>query len=254
MGREGKRKRDDPAKSNTVLALAIDWCSLVAVFWLGVWFWMFHWPFWVIMTAMLLAPPLALAALIPARALVDFGEHQPFLPGLTILAPLLLLYGTLGRFNFLDGRSCDWALLIPVAALAAAIYIFRKSLSESEDLPWKTLPWVRVWLAAAAGFVALVYADGAIKLVDVGLDTAAPATYRATVTAKDLVYPIWSKYRSKNLADTYLNLSPWGPDQVTDQIDVDGPQLYDAVDVGSTVCVHLHGGYLGLRWYEIGRC
>jgi hypothetical protein len=252
MRRRRKHEPEDSTETASVLALGIDWCSAVAMFWLGFWFWVFHWPYWTIMTAMLFAPPLALAALIATYAFVGFKDYRPFLPGLTILAPLVLLYGTLGRFNFLDGHSYDWALLVGAAVLIAPVYSLLKSVDPERE-PWKVPPRIRVWIAAVAVFFALVYADGAVKLVDVALDTATAATYRTTVIGKDLDYPFLTRHRTYS-ADTALSLSPWGPDHIAGEVEVYGSELYYAVNVGGAACVRLHGGHMGLRWYEVQAC
>jgi hypothetical protein len=150
------------------------------------------------------------------------------------------------EFNFLDGYSYDWALLAAAAALALLIPRARKTEGE-------TPARLRVWNAAAVLFVGLVYADGAVKLLDVGLDTAAPATYRTTVTGKEEIHH-WYLRRGEGTRGTrWLSLSPWGPDRVTAELEV-SVYLYDSVKAGSTLCARLHGGYLGLRWYEIERC
>ncbi len=51
----------------------------------------------------------------------------------------------------------------------------------------------------------------------------------------------------------YLELDPWGP--VTERKDVAvGRRLHDAASTGDRVCVALHPGALGARWYVVLRC
>jgi len=243
-----RHRLEKAAKPRLEQVYRIEFWSAGAVLALVFWLAIFDWRDWSVVAALLLAPPLALAVLIPLRA--HFADlppgARPFLFGPTMLVPPVLVLAARREFNFLDGYSYDWALLAAAAALALLIPRARKTEGE-------TPARLRVWNAAAVLFVGLVYADGAVKLLDVGLDTAAPATYRTTVTGKEEIHH-WYLRRGEGTRGTrWLSLSPWGPDRVTAELEV-SVYLYDSVKAGSTLCARLHGGYLGLRWYEIERC
>ena len=237
-------KLDGAARARIAQVGRIEVAPTIAVLVPGLWLTIFQWPFWIIMMVMLVAPPLALAALVPLRAwFADLPPHErPTLVGPLVLASLTLFIGAASEFDFLDGDSYDLALVIAAVVLGAPLYFLRKRRRTR-----KTPAWMHVWGATAVLFLALVYGWGAVKLLDVGLDTAPPAVYRTAVTGKEFI----RRYRS--LADRQLTLAPWGPGRIAIKVNVPN-SLYDSVIVGSTICARLHPGYFGLRWYEVDGC
>jgi hypothetical protein len=94
--------------------------------------------------------------------------------------------------------------------------------------------------AVVAGFVAF----GGGKYID-AVNTGHP-DHSYVVTVRD-------KHESQGRSTTYyLALDAWG-DQPADQVDVPSA-VYDAVEVGSMVCVDHFRGDLGMPWFNIGLC
>lgn len=81
-----------------------------------------------------------------------------------------------------------------------------------------------------------------IQHANAAFDRSPPARYSVEVTDKHL--------SSKNAH--HLWLAPWGP-KAADEIAV-GKALYDSVEAGSTVCVQLRSGALGVRWFNVSSC
>lgn len=236
MGHEGHRHA---AKGRRALVERIEMGCLIALGALWCWVSIFDWRGWYGVTAMLLAPPVALAVLVPLRAAFrDLPPtRQPVLFAPTVLVPPLLVYAVWSDFHFLDGRLYDWALLVPAILLLLPIFVGGLGGGFLTIAPLLLLPFM--------------YVDGAVKLLDVELDKAPPTTYRTTVTAKEAVHR-WF-HRRGGRTDYYVTFAPWGPDRITDEIEVHVYD-YDAVKVGGPVCARLHRGYLRLRWYEIEPC
>lgn len=103
----------------------------------------------------------------------------------------------------------------------------------------------RLWVLALLAPLFSVYPWGGLTLANALLDHGAPEVFRVAVRGKHVSE---GKHTSWN-----LELDPWGP--VTERKDVDvGPRLYGAVSMGDRVCVALHPGALGTRWYVVRRC
>jgi hypothetical protein len=93
----------------------------------------------------------------------------------------------------------------------------------------------------------VVWAAGAVIGADRLFDHAPAQAFRAQVTDKHISHARrgWFDYY-------YIELAPWGPEAQGQELEDRG--LYDAVDVGQSVCLRLHPGALGLRWYEAAPC
>jgi hypothetical protein len=93
--------------------------------------------------------------------------------------------------------------------------------------------------------VALPYGSGALLLADVGFDHQ---------PAKVFPTQVLGKYISPGKHSTsHLVLAPWGPKVMGDDMTVNRA-YYEHVDVDTKVCVNLHRGAVGLRWYEVQDC
>lgn len=239
MGRD-EHTYKNAAKSRQRLVERIELWSAGAVAALAFAAWIFDWREWDLTLAVLLAPPLALAALIPLNAWFrDLpSSRRPMLFGPIVLVPPVLVFVVWSEFNFLDGGFYDWALLIPAGALLLPFFLGGEGSF--------------VLAVAAVLFLPLMYLDGAVKLMDVDLDKAPPTTYRTTVTAKEIV-DRWYLHRHSRALNYYVTFAPWGPDRIAGEIEVPGYD-YDAVKVAGPICARLHRGYLRLRWYEIEPC
>jgi hypothetical protein len=227
----------DPLEARRLEAMLPERPFLFAVAALALWLLIFDWPYWTILTAMLLAPFPALAALIPLRGrFADLPpQDRPTLFGLTMLAPLVLYSGTNYAGNFIDGAGYDSALVLLAIAFFALAFITSES------------AWARALRRFWVLSIVPLYIVGAVKLLDVELDTSEPATYRTAVIEKEP-----PPFRSPSF-DYQLRMKPWGPGKITSAASVTSG-VYRSVETGSTVCVHLHDGALGLRWYDVANC
>jgi hypothetical protein len=182
---------------------------------------------------------------------------------------LVMVYQSRGLVGFelrRDGRGkLQWALVIlPGAALV----------SWAVRLPVHLLHGCQAWLAGAVAGLTLgatamkadqktpaparygalaiiapfmwVSAFAGLSLFDIFADRGSPVGH-FTALVNDHHPP------DHNNAGPTLGLGPWGPVPVPTKVLV-AQAVYDAVPDGESVCVTLHGGALGMAWYEVGLC
>lgn len=80
------------------------------------------------------------------------------------------------------------------------------------------------------------------------LDSAPAAGYSTHVTDK-----IARRHSRRRSRGPYLELAPWGPVTSSYRLSVNRA-TYAATQVGDRVCLALHPGALGARWYETVPC
>jgi hypothetical protein len=93
--------------------------------------------------------------------------------------------------------------------------------------------------------VAVPYGGGGLLLADVGLDHQPAQVFPTQVLSK---YISTGKHSSPHLV-----LAPWGPQLMGEDLSV-SRAYYAHVDEGARVCMSLHPGAFGLRWYGLGDC
>lgn len=136
----------------------------------------------------------------------------------------------------LDVHVLDWKPLLVGAAVGGLALVVAIVVGERPR---------KLWVLALLTPLISGYPWGALSLANALLDRGAPEVFRVAVRGKHVS---GGKHTSRN-----LELDPWGP--VTERKDVAvGPRLYGAVSVGDRVCVALHPGALGVRWYVVLRC
>jgi hypothetical protein len=101
------------------------------------------------------------------------------------------------------------------------------------------------WLAAGVAIMGAVWTYSAYVLADTRLDNSASQTFKTEVVGKKR-----SHSRATNFS---LTLAPWGPRTKEQTIAVDR-DFYRSVALGERICVGLHRGALGARWFQIARC
>jgi hypothetical protein len=124
------------------------------------------------------------------------------------------------------------ALLLALALLAATMWAERHLARVSRNLA----PFV---------LFAAMYGIGSSVQANVLLDRSEPQVFRAPVQGKRVVRGKSTEYR--------LQLGEWGPRPEGSSVSVPFP-LYTAAHPGTPVCIGLHGGALGIRWYTVDRC
>jgi hypothetical protein len=93
--------------------------------------------------------------------------------------------------------------------------------------------------------VALPYGGGGLLLANGGLDHQRTQVFPTQVLRK---YVSTGKHSSPHLV-----LAPWGPQVMGEDMAVNSA-YYAHVEAGAKVCMSLHPGAFGLRWYELGDC
>lgn len=110
--------------------------------------------------------------------------------------------------------------------------------------PWRLSPLYA--LAALGAFCCL---GAAIAIwVNRAFDTARPTGYSTHVTDK-----IERSHGRRRARGPYLVLAPWGPVVTPYRLSVNGG-VYAAAAIGDRVCINLHPGALGARWYRADPC
>ncbi len=91
--------------------------------------------------------------------------------------------------------------------------------------------------------LSLVYGYVSARGLDTILDRSKETSHYAEVLAK-------SQGRG---GEYHFTIGPWGPVRTTTKVRVSF-RGYHATKVGDSACVTLHGGALGVSWYEAGLC
>jgi hypothetical protein len=198
--------------------------------------WAIFWPHprELLLAFLLAAPLVAFAIMIWARPLVNIDEtgDEPgeiSLFGLFAMpSAMLALRGSLDYEFMNDGLMLLLGLACSVPLIAFVVWC---------DPP----TWNRSGSLASATLVCAFLAVGSIIHANTLLDTAPPERFTPTVVKKS------GKGRYKN--ETLV--SPWGSREKENKVK---GAISDTLAVGDRVCIDLHPGALGLRWYEVARC
>lgn len=225
--------RSDKGRREPLAALLLNFAALV----IEMWGWLYPQPYLLVLGLLAALPWVAFGMALrrPRLYSVDDPDQSHVRGDLTavLVGPgLVLMLRALRDTNLLEPA----ALLIP-AVLAHLAWL--------SLLVWK-LPALRrpVTLILLAIFLA-PYTASVIALANCALDEDGKAV---TVT-------VARKYSTSGKgAVQYLVLPPWGARE--QEIDVRVPMnLYLAAQRGGPVCMHLHGGALGMPWVSVSeRC
>ena len=182
-------------------------------------------------------PMVAIALLLASRGGLSLDERKTD-PRPSVLVPILMPGLALTLRALLDFAMVDpagllrWALPIALS-LAALLLVGDTQLRRRWFMPPLTL------------LLVAPLAWGAIAQGNVLLDRSAPERFRARVTDRRL--------SSDKTRSPELRLAGFGPVAPGETVKV-RRRDYDAIAVGDEVCVTLHGGRLGVRWFTAGRC
>jgi hypothetical protein len=103
----------------------------------------------------------------------------------------------------------------------------------------------RRWMLLGLGLVTGAYAFGVIGEADALLDRSQVTVLRSQVLDKHITY---------GRAKTYhLKLAPWGPMSEGGDVSV-AQAVYDRLEAGSTACIVLRSGALGMPWFIVLAC
>jgi hypothetical protein len=214
------------------------------------------WSMSIIAAVLIFAPGLPewsplLACLVPCLLLVMIATGKyPLIAGkkgdgglqqAVITVPLLISIYALVRYDLVDWQRALVGAIIVGIAFSAALWWASRSTTSVVVREKYLAKWT--WLFFAVIGTSLGW--GALVMIDCATDRAEAAPLASKVV---------SKYVSSGRNTSY-HLEITGPFEAIGGHDVRvSRRFYDTQAIGATVCVWVHPGTLGLRWYDVGRC
>ena len=184
-------------------------------------------PYWLVVGLLALLPWFALAATARGRR-----------PDLYV--PLMLPGCVLGLRAVIDVQLLErWQPLLPAAVIAFVMAVLIRLTREDREFPL----WLYLLLLVP---VMSFYGYGSVVLANKLLDRSSPKLYLTFVYDRSM-----HKVSRQMVWD--LRLGPWGPRKEAESVSV--PRgLYEATQIDDGVCVLLHPGAFGIRWFEVAKC
>ena len=181
-------------------------------------------------------PVVALLALLPWLALVATARR----PKPDLYIPLMLPGCVLGLRAVIDVQLLErWQPLLPAAVIAFVMAVLIRLTREDREFPL----WLSLLLFVP---VTAFYGYGSVVLANKLLDRSSPKLYLTFVYDRSM-----HKVSRQMVWD--LRLGPWGPRKEAESVSV--PRgLYEATQIDDGVCVLLHPGAFGIRWFEVAKC
>lgn len=135
----------------------------------------------------------------------------------------------------LDFNILNWnAFWLPFAGISLSVYVLVLWFAgDARQKPARAI--LRIFVCALYGCVSVVSLNGT-------LDTSSPSLYKARVLGKRASIGRHPSY--------YLKLSPWGPKNVQQEVDV-GKRVYEKRRVGDHVDVVVRQGKFGIPWFFV---
>lgn len=203
------------------------------------WAYLYPHPYALAIGLLAVLPWCAVLIVMLSRGLIAFDARRN--DARPNVAMLLLLPGiVLGLRAMLDVHVLDLMPVFVYGFIASLPLLLSAWMTAPKDAakPWG-FPLTLLLL------VALPYGGGGLLLADVGLDHQPAQTFPTHVLRK---YISTGKHSSPHLV-----LAPWGPRVAGEDMSVNRA-YYAHVDEGSSVCMSLHPGALGMPWYGLGDC
>ena len=181
-------------------------------------------------------PVVALLALLPWLALVATARR----PKADLYIPLMLPGCVLGLRAVIDVQLLErWQALLPAAVIAIVMAVLIRLTREDREFPL----WLSLLLFVP---VTAFYGYGSVVLANKLLDRSPPKLYLTFVYDR-------SMHKVSRQMVWNLRLGPWGPRKEAQNLSV--PRgLYDATEIDDGICVLLHPGAFGMRWFEVAKC
>ena len=184
-------------------------------------------PYWLVVALLVLLPWLALV--VTAR------RSKP-----DLYVPLMLPGCVLGLRAVIDVQLLErWQALLPAAVIAIVMAVLIRLTREDREFPL----WLSLLLFVP---VTAFYGYGSVVLANKLLDRSSPKLYLTFVYDRSM-----HKVSRQMVWD--LRLGPWGPRKEAESVSVPR-QLYEATEIDDGVCVLLHPGAFGIRWFEVATC
>jgi len=194
---------------------------------------------WLI-AALAAMPPLAVLAVILSKGLYTIADipqkgakdAQPNLALFFLVPAVAIAARSLMDIDLLDWQQA--ALYAVAGGLPVGIVAALVARSKQNHYSWIYLP-----------VVACAWASAIVSNYDSLFDTAAPSVFQTQVL---------DRHKTTGKHESYhLKLGPWGPRTTAEDVSV-AKGFYGMMSPGMTVCVQLHPGKLGVRWFEVLRC
>jgi hypothetical protein len=234
FGSSPKDRLDRLAKARQVAKVA-NGVTVAAVLWAYV----YPHPYQLAILLLALLPWCAVAIVALSRGLICFdtlrNDVRPHV-ALMLIMPALVL----GMRGLLDINVVDVTRTLEFGFIAGLPLVFVVSLvgQRNQQRPW-ALPLLMLLV------VALPYGGGLVAVADVMFDHQASQVFQTQVLRKYIA--------SGKHPQPYLVLAPWGPEVTGGRIAV-SRAYYMHAQVNTAVCVNLHRGAVGLRWYGVHDC
>jgi len=203
------------------------------------WAYLYPHPYALAIALLALLPWCAVLIVMLSRGLIAFDTRRN--DARPNVAMLLLLPGiVLGLRAMLDVHVLDVMPVFVYGFIASLPLVLSAWMMAPKDSlkPW-AFPLTLLLL------VAVPYGGGGLLLADVELDHQPAQAFPTQVLRK---YISTGKHSSPHLV-----LAPWGPRVMGEDISVNRA-YYAHVDEGASVCMNLHPGAFGMRWYDMGDC
>jgi len=222
------------AKARQVAKVA-NMVTLAGVFWAYV----YPQPYHPAILLMALLPWCAVAIVALSRGLICFDTlRNDVRPNVALILMLPAL--VLGMRAMLDINIMDVTRTLEFGFIAGLPLLFAVTLAGQGS---GSRPWVLPLLMLIV--VTVPYGGGLVAFADVIFDHQAPQTFQTQVLRKYI--------SSGKHPQPYLVLAPWGPKTADDRVAVNRA-YYAHTQVDTSVCVDLHPGDVGLRWYGVHDC
>jgi hypothetical protein len=235
LGRTEEDRRRSLAKARTVAA-----CATVLAAAATVWGFFYPRPYTAAIVTLAAIELTTVALLLAGRGrYVIWDDRNEVRPSLWVplLSPgMILAIRAFSDFRWIDWQPpLLWALLGAIALAALVVAVDPKQ--------------HRRWFIQLVVCVPLFFAHawGALLIANALLDRSEPDRFRVAVLDKHICPS------SKGGPRHHLRLASWGPVPGGDEVTV-GRELYQAVEVGGTVCVVLRSGAIGVRWFYVRAC
>jgi hypothetical protein len=229
--------------------------------------------------ARVIAIALTVVALVvgPSAVLVPGGFRNLYL-ALTALSPLAVLLTGVSKglytiklerratfFNLFDYRkgtvaNLDAVFMSPISILCLLALIHPGYVVDW----WSAIPaifagggaaalmmlWVRNWISPPAliFLCAGLWGGCTVFLSNEIFDKSSPNVFHTHVTDKHM-----SASSTGRRTTYHLTIAPWGPKLETGDIRVTH-DFYVSLSTGQEICISLHPGAFGVRWYEVDLC
>jgi len=229
-------EREQHLKRARKVARIVNGAGIVS----AAWFFFMGRPYDISLFVLMLFPVLALAVLARFRGLIRINPPQKSLyPNLTwsFLYPCLsLCLRAIIDFHIFRYNDVWLPCILIAAMLLAALLLVRRG-----DFNYrKAKDYISI---ASISLLLFAYSYGLVISLNCEYDASQPERYTARVL---------DKHVTKGKSTTYtLNLSPWGPQQKEDQVDVSS-RFYDKVSVNDEVLIRYKKGRFRIPWFIIG--